>query len=193
MLDFFGRPDVRRGILATAIGATLASVAHAADESPQVMKKVVVGGEAESYQRETSSSAKYTQPLVETPQTVVVIPPEVISQRNATTLRDVLRNTPRITFQAGEGGGGLPGDQNFSMRGFTSRNSVFVDGIRDAEATRGMRSSGQRRSCKRPDRHDWWTKLEQRCDQSDQQDTAPREQHRRHARRGSGWLPTRHC
>lgn len=132
MLDSFGRPDVRRGILATAIGATLASVAHAADESPQVMKKVVVEGEAESYQRETSSSAKYTQPLVETPQTVVVIPPEVISQRNATTLRDVLRNTPGITFQAGEGGGGLPGDQNFSMRGFTARNSVFVDGIRDS-------------------------------------------------------------
>lgn len=132
MLDILGRPLARRGILATAIAATLASVAHAAEEKPQVMKKVIVGAEIDSYQREESSSVKYTQPLIDTPQTVVVIPPEVISQRNATTLRDVLRNTPGITFQAGEGGGGLPGDQNFSMRGFTARNSVFVDGIRDA-------------------------------------------------------------
>ncbi len=132
MLDILGRPLARRGILATAIGATLASVTHAAEEKPQVMKKVIVGAEVDSYQREESSSVKYTQPLIDTPQTVVVIPPEVISQRNATTLRDVLRNTPGITFQAGEGGGGLPGDQNFSMRGFTARNSVFVDGIRDA-------------------------------------------------------------
>jgi TonB-dependent siderophore receptor len=132
MLHRSGCASGYRGVLATAISATLASVAHAAEDQPQVMKKVTVGAELETYQREDSSSSKYTQPLVETPQTVVVIPPEVISQRNATTLRDVLRNTPGITFQAGEGGGGLPGDQNFTMRGFTARNSVFVDGIRDA-------------------------------------------------------------
>jgi catecholate siderophore receptor len=121
----------QRSILAAAIGATLASAARAAEEQPRVMKKVTVGADVESYNREESSSAKYTQPLVDTPQTVVIIPREVIAERNATTLRDVLRNTPGITFQAGEGGGGLPGDQNFTMRGFTSRNSVFSDGVRD--------------------------------------------------------------
>ena len=121
----------RRSILAAAIGATLASAARAADEQPQVLKKVTVGADVETYNREESSSTKYTQPLVDTPQTVVIIPQEVIAERNATTLRDVLRNTPGITFQAGEGGGGLPGDQNFTMRGFTSRNSVFSDGVRD--------------------------------------------------------------
>ncbi len=121
----------QRSILAAAIGATLASAARAAEEQPKVMKKVTVGADVESYNREESSSAKYTQPLVDTPQTVVIIPREVIAERNATTLRDVLRNTPGITFQAGEGGGGLPGDQNFTMRGFTSRNSVFSDGVRD--------------------------------------------------------------
>lgn len=127
------RPLARHSVLATAISATLAATAQANEQdAPQVMRKITVGAEAESYQRENSSSSKYTQPLVETPQTVVIIPQEVISQRNATTLREVLRNTPGITFQAGEGGGGLPGDQNFTMRGFTARNSVFVDGIRDA-------------------------------------------------------------
>lgn len=122
------------GILAAAVGATLASAASAAEREPQVMKKVIVGADAEveSYTTESSSSAKYSQPLLDTPQTVVVIPPQVIAERNATTLRDVLRNTPGITFQAGEGGGGLPGDQNFTMRGFNARNSVFSDGVRDA-------------------------------------------------------------
>jgi catecholate siderophore receptor len=55
----------------------------------------------------------------------------VIQQQGATTLRDVLRNVPGITYQAGEGGGGLPGD-NFTIRGFSAGNDMFVDGIRDA-------------------------------------------------------------
>ncbi len=76
------------------------------------------------------SSAKFTAPLVDTPQTVVVIPREVFEQQGATTLRDVLRNTPGITFQAGEGGT-ANGDQ-LTVRGFDARTDIFVDGIRDA-------------------------------------------------------------
>jgi catecholate siderophore receptor len=76
------------------------------------------------------SSPKFTQPLRDIPQTISVIPQEVIQSQGATTLRDVLRNVPGITFQAGEGGGGLPGD-NFTMRGFSAGNDMFVDGLRD--------------------------------------------------------------
>lgn len=76
------------------------------------------------------SSPKYTQPLRDTPQTLTVIPSRLIEEQNATTLRDVLRNVPGISIQAGEGGGGLPGD-NLSIRGFASRNDIFVDGVRD--------------------------------------------------------------
>src|SRR6185436_8402420 len=79
------------------------------------------------------ASPKYTQSLLETPQTITVIPDEVFLEQGATTLRDVLRNTPGITFQAGEGGGGLPGD-NLSMRGFSASNDVTVDGIREVGA-----------------------------------------------------------
>jgi catecholate siderophore receptor len=50
--------------------------------------------------------------------------------QGATSLRDVLRNVPGITFQAGEGGGGLPGD-NLTLRGFSAGNDMFVDGVRD--------------------------------------------------------------
>jgi catecholate siderophore receptor len=79
------------------------------------------------------SSPKFTQPVLDTPRTLTVIPDEVFTAQGATTLRDVLRNTPGITFQAGEGGGGLPGD-TFSMRGFSSGNDITVDGIREAGA-----------------------------------------------------------
>lgn len=75
-------------------------------------------------------SPKYTEPLRDVPQTLTVIPHQLIEEQGATTLRDVLRNVTGISIQAGEGGGGLPGD-NLSIRGFAARNDVFVDGVRD--------------------------------------------------------------
>lgn len=129
---------VRSRLLAAAIIgvlSTAASTAGAAD-APQTkeMSKISVGAAEEGYKTEVASSPKYTQALRDTPQTITVIPNAVIKEQGATNLRDVLRNSPGITFQAGEGGGGLPGDQNFSMRGFSSRNSLFVDGVRDIGA-----------------------------------------------------------
>lgn len=79
------------------------------------------------------ASPKFTRPLVDTPRTVAVIPDEVFLAQGATTLRDVLRNTPGITFQAGEGGGGVPGD-TFSMRGFSAGNDILLDGVRESGA-----------------------------------------------------------
>ena len=79
------------------------------------------------------ASPKFTQPLLDTPRTVAVIPHEVFLAQGATTLRDVLRNTPGITFQAGEGGGGVPGD-SFSMRGFSAGNDILLDGVREPGA-----------------------------------------------------------
>lgn len=75
------------------------------------------------------SSPKRTEPLSDTPQAITVVPGEVIAQQGATSLRDVLRNVPSITINAGEGGS-TPGD-NFNVRGFSARSDMFVDGVRD--------------------------------------------------------------
>ena len=75
------------------------------------------------------SSPKYTQPLRDTPQTILVIPKAVIEEQGATTLRDVLRNVPGLTVAAGEGG--APAGDNLTLRGFSARNDIFVDGVRD--------------------------------------------------------------
>ncbi|MFC4308400.1 TonB-dependent receptor [Steroidobacter flavus] len=124
----------RRSTLAAAVFTALQAAApqlQAADSEPQQMRKIQVDAVEDSVKTDVASSPKYSQPLLDTPQTIQVIPQSVIRDRAATTLRDVLRNSPSITFQAGEGGGGLPGDQNFSMRGSSARNSLFIDGVRD--------------------------------------------------------------
>lgn len=74
-------------------------------------------------------SPKYTEPLLDTPQTISVIPRQVIEEQGATTLRDVLRNVPGLTITAGEGG--TPAGDNLTLRGFSARNDIYVDGVRD--------------------------------------------------------------
>jgi catecholate siderophore receptor len=117
--------------VSVALGAAAAAHAQEARELPKIS---VDEKPADPYKVEQSASRKYTAPLRDIPQTLTVIPRAVFREQGATTLRDVLRNTPGLTFQAGEGGGGLPGDQNFTMRGFSARNSLYFDGVRDTGA-----------------------------------------------------------
>jgi catecholate siderophore receptor len=95
-------------------------------ELARVTESVDVNGRAPGT---VLSSPKYTQPLRDTPQTLVVIPQSVLQDQGAITLRDALRNTPGITLTAGEGGT-APGD-NLLIRGFSARNDVYIDGARD--------------------------------------------------------------
>ncbi len=76
----------------------------------------------------SSSLSKYQQALSDTPQTIDVVPQKVMQQQGTTTLRDALRNVAGISLAAGEGGS--QGD-NLTIRGFTARNDLFIDGMRD--------------------------------------------------------------
>jgi catecholate siderophore receptor len=79
--------------------------------------------------KEAPASMKYTEPLRDIPQTISIVPRAIIEEQGATTLRDVLRNVPGLTIAAGEGG--VPAGDNLTLRGFSARNDVFVDGVRD--------------------------------------------------------------
>jgi catecholate siderophore receptor len=74
------------------------------------------------------SLTKFTEPLLTTAQSITVIPQFVVKDEGVTTLRDTLRNVPGISLAAGEAG--AQGD-NLTIRGFTARNDIFLDGIRD--------------------------------------------------------------
>jgi len=86
-----------------------------------------------AYKAETVASPKFTQPLVDTPQTITVIKKELLREQGATTLSEALRNTPGITMLMGENGNTSSGDSIF-MRGFDTQGSIFVDGMRDLGA-----------------------------------------------------------
>lgn len=74
------------------------------------------------------SSPKFTEPLRDTPQSVTVVPRQVIEDQGVTTLRDTVRNVAGISVAAGEGG--FQGD-NLTIRGFTARSDIFLDAMRD--------------------------------------------------------------
>lgn len=75
------------------------------------------------------TSAKYTEPLVDIPQTITIVPRAIMEQQGVQTLTDALRNVTGLTITAGEGGAAA-GD-NLMLRGFSARNDIFVDGVRD--------------------------------------------------------------
>jgi catecholate siderophore receptor len=74
------------------------------------------------------SMNKFSEPLIDTPQSITVVPQFVVKDEGVSTLRDTLRNVPGISLAAGEAG--AQGD-NLTIRGFTARNDIFLDGIRD--------------------------------------------------------------
>jgi catecholate siderophore receptor len=132
----------QRRLLTSAIGLAVASWAgsgFAAQETTAQKEAVELGsvtvkGEQDSgYKVDQASSPKFTAPLLDTPQTVTVIPQELIQEQNALSLRQVLSNVSGITFAAGEGGGGL-GD-SINIRGFSANNNIQIDGLRDAAQT----------------------------------------------------------
>lgn len=105
--------------------------AASAPASTQVLPEIKAKSAVETpYKAEAMSSPKFTQPLVDTPQTITVIKKELLREQGATTLSEALRNTPGVTMLMGENGNTSSGDSIF-MRGFDTSGSIFVDGIRD--------------------------------------------------------------
>lgn len=115
-----GTADDTRVATTGTVAAPAAAVTVAAE-----LDAVEVTGEA----LDRPQSPKMTQPLLETPQTVTIVPSEMMRQQGVTSLREALGNVPGISLQAGEGG--VPAGDNLTLRGFSARTDLFVDGVRD--------------------------------------------------------------
>jgi catecholate siderophore receptor len=115
-------------MFASPLAAQVASPAAA----PTQLTPIMVEGERErieGYRANNASSPKYTAPLLDTPQSITIISEELIKDRGATSLVDVLRTVPGITLGSGEGG--TPeGDRPF-IRGYESSTDILIDGMRD--------------------------------------------------------------
>ena len=111
---------------ASATAAAGAAAAATAADAFEAADPIVVTGER--YRINTLNSR--LPDVRDAPQSISIIPREIIEQQAANSLNDVLRNVSGISMAAGEGGGG-PGGDNLTLRGFGARNDIFVDGIRD--------------------------------------------------------------
>jgi catecholate siderophore receptor len=94
---------------------------------------VTVHGQAEPQGKDTlrattTAIGKGNQSLRDIPQSITVVTEKLIDDRNLDTVKDALRNTAGITFQAAEGG-----EEDIRLRGFSlaGTGDIFLDGMRD--------------------------------------------------------------
>ncbi len=115
--------------ICSAMTISAASAAQSTADTLEMDTAVIVDQADSKFQNKNASSPKFTAPLVDTPRTVNVIPEQLIKERGATSLQDVLRTTPGVTLGSGEGGTPT-GDRPF-IRGYEASTDIFIDGMRD--------------------------------------------------------------
>src|ERR1700722_11610439 len=76
------------------------------------------------------ATGKFPESIANTPKTITVLTKDVLADENATSLKQAVLNTAGVTLGTGEGGNAF-GDR-FFVRGFDTRNDVFIDGVRDS-------------------------------------------------------------
>ncbi|MGH7990119.1 MAG: TonB-dependent receptor, partial [Limisphaerales bacterium] len=121
---------IANGLAATARAQStnLPPATSNSTNAPVQLPEVIVTGQRQSYKTDAVTLPQLTQPLLDTPQSITVIPRQVLDDQNATTLRDALKNVSGISIAAGEGQ--LQGD-NLTLRGFSAQDDIFLDGMRD--------------------------------------------------------------
>jgi catecholate siderophore receptor len=113
-------------VAAPAMAADDGVIVTADQQQPANLGTIDVNGQL---QQRKPESPEFVAPLVDTPRAVTIIPEQIIQQTAATSLEDLLRTSPGITFGAGEGG--QPLAERPFIRGQSSANNIFVDGVRD--------------------------------------------------------------
>jgi catecholate siderophore receptor len=114
------------------LAASFATSAQA--QAEKTLSTVTVREKAESAEGKDSLRASETsigkgkQQLRDIPQSITVVTEKQLDDRNLDTVKDALKQTAGITFQAAEGG-----EEDIRLRGFalSTTGDIFVDGLRD--------------------------------------------------------------
>ncbi|HVZ42817.1 MAG TPA: TonB-dependent siderophore receptor [Ramlibacter sp.] len=123
-------------MLAASLGSWAQSAAPTAPTAPQdkALTTITVREKAEAprgkddLRATTTHIGKGTQELRDVPQSMGVVTEKLIDDRNLDTVKDALRQTAGVTFQAAEGG-----EEDIRLRGFSlaTTGDIFLDGMRD--------------------------------------------------------------
>lgn len=119
---------LRVAISRLLLGSSAALLASGPLRAAEIEEILVTDRQRDAYTADSASMTKFTESLTDTPQTIAVITEQLLEDRAAMSLTDALRNVPGITLGAGEFSwqGNSP-----NIRGFSSRNDMFLDGMRD--------------------------------------------------------------
>jgi catecholate siderophore receptor len=115
-----------------AAWAQTAAPEPTAATAEQTLKPVIVKDqrdrEAQGYNPGTTAVGKQVQALRDIPNSVTVVPEQLMHDRNADTFKEALRNVAGLTFNASEGG--RVGD-NITLRGFSVVGDLYLDNVRN--------------------------------------------------------------
>ena len=117
---------------AMLLAASFASAVRAQTENTlstvTVREKAEVAEGKDSLRTTETRIGKGQQKLRDIPQSITVVTERMMDDRNLDTVKDALKQTAGITFQAAEGG-----EEDIRLRGFalSTTGDIFVDGIRD--------------------------------------------------------------
>jgi catecholate siderophore receptor len=90
-------------------------------------RDVITVTEAPGYEIEaTASATKTNTPLRDIPQTLNVVPRELLIEQNAQSVADALKNVPGVSIAQGEGN-----RDHVVLRGISTASDFFVNGVRD--------------------------------------------------------------
>ncbi|MEO8297976.1 MAG: TonB-dependent receptor [Burkholderiales bacterium] len=118
---------------APAAPAASAPTEAAAPQGEAVLRKITVRASTErqgkdDYQATETRIGKGKQDIRDIPQSLTVVTEKVMDDRKMDSVKDVLRNTAGISFQAAEGG-----EEDIKIHGISlqSTGDIFIDGMRD--------------------------------------------------------------
>jgi catecholate siderophore receptor len=116
-------------MLAASFGSWAQTPAPDKTLAPVTVKEKADAPEGKEALRATTTTiGKGNQQLRDIPQSITVVTEKLIDDRNLDTVKDALRQTAGITFQAAEGG-----EEDIRLRGFSlaGTGDIFLDGMRD--------------------------------------------------------------
>jgi len=120
---------IRRALVGAGVGLLVPQAFAQAPADRDRIDEIVVTEEAiHRYRVEDSALSKLSESIRDTPQSMATLTKEMLDDRGLQSLNDALRNVPGITLGAGEFS--WQGN-NPTIRGFSSRDDMYLDGLRD--------------------------------------------------------------
>lgn len=91
---------------------------------------MVVTGSSDYLTNSMDNISKFSDPIKDTPRSIVTVPQKLIQDTNAASLIEALKYVPGISFKSGDALA-RPGGDHPTLRGFDATDSVTLDGIRN--------------------------------------------------------------